>query len=120
MSTPFAMTTAIFGSLFTEPAMFERLTGWSVKPEGLCSGERCVPVALRDGHVDVRAFADQSARALVHDAESGLWALGPESGGHALASANLPELELPTVDGKPFRVSSLRGTKVLLVAWASW
>jgi len=56
----------------------------------------------------------------VHDAESGLWALGPESGGRALASASVPELELPRVDGNPFRLSSLRGTKVLLVAWASW
>jgi hypothetical protein len=86
----------------------------------LCRGERCVPIALRDGHVDVRAFAKQTARALVHDAESGLWALGPESGGHALASASLPELELPDVDGRPFRLASLRGTKVLLVVWASW
>jgi hypothetical protein len=56
----------------------------------------------------------------VHDAENGLWALGPESGGRALASAFLPELELPHVDGTPFRLSSLRGTKVLLIAWASW
>ena len=120
MSTPFTMTTAVFGSLFADPATFERLTGWSVKPEGLCHGERCMPIALHDGNVDIRAFADQSGRALVHDAESERWALGPESGGHVLASADLPELELPTVDGKPFRFSSLRGTKVLLVAWASW
>lgn len=120
MSTPFGMMAAVFGSLFVDPSTFERITGWSVKPEGVCRGERCIPIALRDGRVDVQAFADQSARALKHDAESGLWALGPESGSHALASARLPELELPTVDGKPFRLSSLRGQKVLLVAWASW
>ena len=30
------------------------------------------------------------------------------------------ELELPDVDGNLFRLSSLRGRKVLLVAWASW
>lgn len=114
------MAAMIFSSLLADPATFERVTGWAVKPQGLCRGERCVPTALRDGDVDVRAFADRTARALVHDAERGLWALGPESGGHALASADMPELELPTVDGAAFRFSSLRGWKVLLVAWASW
>jgi hypothetical protein len=27
---------------------------------------------------------------------------------------------LPDFDGKPFDVASLRGRKVLLLAWASW
>jgi hypothetical protein len=70
--------------------------------------------------VDIRVFAERTSSALVHDAENGLWAVGPESGGRALASATVPELELPHVDGTPFRLSSLRGIKVLLVAWASW
>jgi len=114
------MPAAVFDSLSVDPATFERLTGWSMRPEGLCRGERCVPLAAANGRVDVRVFAERSFSALVHDAENGLWALGPESGGRALASASLPELELPDVDGNPFRLSSLRGTKVLLVAWASW
>jgi hypothetical protein len=57
---------------------------------------------------------------LVHDEPHDVWALGPESFGHALASVQLPELELPDSDGNPFRLSSLHGRKVLLVAWASW
>ena len=49
-------------------------------------------------------------------------ALGPDdvSGGRALATAEAPELELPDVDGTTFALSSLRGQKVLLAAWASW
>ena len=31
-----------------------------------------------------------------------------------------PELELPDADGNTFKLSSLRGQKVVLVAWASW
>jgi hypothetical protein len=27
---------------------------------------------------------------------------------------------LPDIDGQPFSLESLRGQKVLLVAWASW
>lgn len=57
---------------------------------------------------------------LVHDEAAGLWALGPEAGGKALSSAVAPELELPDWRGESFRLSSLRGKKVLLVAWAPW
>ena len=59
---------------------------------------------------------------IVADSERGLWALGPETAvtGRALTTAVAPELELPDADGKQFRLSSLRGQKVLLVAWASW
>jgi hypothetical protein len=51
---------------------------------------------------------------------SGLWALGPPAGGTALASAVAADPELMDRDGNPFRLSSLHGRKVLLVAWASW
>jgi hypothetical protein len=59
--------------------------------------------------------------ALVHDEGAGLWALGPESlGDRALLSAQAPEFVLDDLDGRPFRLSSLRGQKVLLVAWAPY
>jgi hypothetical protein len=99
----------------------ERVTGWRLEPAGLCRGDRCVPFATRDAHTV--ALADVAAALgspLVHDERHGLWALGAESGGHALASATAPDLELPAVDGRPFRLASLRGQKVLLVTWASW
>ena len=31
-----------------------------------------------------------------------------------------PQFALPDADGNPFALSTLRGQKVLLVAWASW
>ena len=57
---------------------------------------------------------------LVHDEVHGLWALGPESGGRALTTAVVPDITLPDRNGNAFSLSSLRGQKVLLVAWASW
>jgi hypothetical protein len=96
-------------------------TGWEVKPEGLCKADRCVPLPDDAGAIiDVRVLEERLGMALVHDEEHGLWALGPEAGGHALLSAALPEISLPDRHGDPFSLSSLRGTKVLLVAWASW
>jgi hypothetical protein len=102
---------------------FEDGTGWALKPEGACRGEVCVPLpAGVDGDVvDVAVVADRLGMPLVHDPDEGLWSLGPATlGGHVLPTAEAPELELPDLDGNLFRLSSLRGTKVLLVAWAPY
>jgi hypothetical protein len=101
-----------------------RRTGWELKPEGACKGEACVPLpdgAVEGGTVDARVLAERLRMPLVHDEEHGLWALGPESlSGRALTTAQAAELVLPTFDGTEFRLSSLRGKKVVLAAWASW
>jgi hypothetical protein len=111
----------IFTTSRVPVAEFERVAGWRVKPEGLCRGERCVPFRPADADVvELAAAADALAMPLVHDKDHGLWALGAEAGGRALRSAVAPELELPDFRGGSFRLSSLHGTKVLLVAWASW
>jgi hypothetical protein len=95
-------------------------TGWEIKPEGACLADVCVPLRGDDGF-DLRSTAEQLGMALVHDEEEGLWALGPASlGSRALASAEAPDLELPDLDGNTFRLSSLRGQKVVLAAWAPY
>lgn len=111
--------------IFTTPRVtvdeFERVAGWRLKPEGLCRGERCVPFRTADPDVvELAAVAGALGMPLVHDEAHVLWALGAEAGGRALHSAVAPELELPDFRGGSFRLSSLRGTKVVLVAWASW
>lgn len=113
----------ILDSLHVDPAELERRTGWSIKPQGACKEERCVPLSADASHagtLDARVLADRLGMPLVHDEPNGLWCLGPESGGRALTSASAPELVLPDLDGAPFSLSTLRGTRVLLVAWASW
>ena len=111
----------IFTSSSVPVAEFERVTGWLAKPEGLCRAERCVPFRSADlATVELSAAAAALSMPLVHDAVHGLWALGAEAGGRALRSVVAPELELPDFRSGSFRLSSLRGTKVLLVAWASW
>ncbi|GAC1332944.1 MAG: hypothetical protein NVSMB13_21720 [Mycobacteriales bacterium] len=113
----------ISDQLFAEERLVAAETGWLLKPEGACKGERCVPLpgeARRDGRVDVRVLAERLRMPLVHDTERGLWALGPESGGQALADATAPDLVLPNLAGEPIALSSLRGRKVLIAAWASW
>ena len=113
--------------LLTELAVsaddFEAATGWAATPEGMCKGEACVPApgaVMDDRTIDVAAVADRLGMAVVRDETGGVWSLGPESGGRALTTAVAPEIELPDLDGNPFRLSAMHGRKVLLVAWASW
>ena len=115
----------LLASLTVDRPSFAHATGWELKPQGACKGEICVPLGeevVRDGAVDVAAVAERLGMPLIRDDNAGLWALGPESAptGRALTTAVAPELELPDVDGNPFKLSSLLGQKVLLVAWATW
>jgi hypothetical protein len=58
---------------------------------------------------------------VLHDDSHGVWSVGPASvTGRALATAEAPDLVLPDLNGDPFVLSSLRGQKVVLMAWASW
>jgi hypothetical protein len=112
--------------ILTEPrtsgASLERRTGWSLRPEGLCRGDVCVPVRdrLPDNAVDVTVLSDALRMPLLVDEEHGLWCLGPQALGKALQTAVAPDFVLPDLDGREFALSSLRGQKVFLVAWASW
>ncbi len=114
----------LLGSTTVASDAFEAATGWAVKPEGACKAELCVPLPAdvrTDDGLDVLVLADRLGMPVLRDDAHDLIALGPSTVvGRALESAVAPELELPDASGNPFRLSSLLGLKVLLVAWASW
>lgn len=112
----------IVSNLSVDKIEFEETSGWQIKPEGACRGDVCVPLrgAGAGDRFDVRPVAKALGMALVEDSEHDLWALGPHTGGRVLTSASLPPISLPEWRGGLFSVDSLRGTKVLLLAWASW
>lgn len=104
---------------------FEDGTGWQLKPEGACKGSVCIPLFDRtvasSSQVDAVAVAEAIGLPVVHEEEHGVWAVGPESiGSRALVAAEETDFELPDLDGKPFRLSSLRGQKVVVYAWAPY
>lgn len=99
----------------------EERTGWNLRPEGLCRADVCVPFSAVDGSaIPLGDLAAAMRMPLLVDGEHSLWCLGPPATGKALDSAAAPDFVLPDVDGNEFRLSSLRGQKVFLVAWASW
>lgn len=98
-------------------------TGWVAKPEGLCKGPMCVPLpGATTDPLDLEAVAQRLGMPVLHDAEHGVYALGPATvSGKALDTAEVPDITLPDLDGTPVALASFRGKKkVVAFAWASW
>lgn len=111
----------ILESLVIPRAEFEKRTGWELKDGIACKADLCVPLGIEIGEtIDARVIAERLHLPLVHDDASNLFALGPEGGRRAITDVRAPALELDDWRGNIFHLASLRGKKVLLIAWASW
>jgi hypothetical protein len=108
---------------------FERATGWSLKPEGFCRGDICVPVPagraaefVAGDAVNASVFWRRMNNPIVHDAMGEVWVLGSSATDRstALQSLEAPDFALPDLAGVERTLSEHRGKKVLLATWASW
>jgi AhpC/TSA family len=102
-----------------------RVTGWTLKPEGMCRDDQCVPLpstAVVTGRVDVEAFWRRVGNPVLCSDDRETWVLGAgaEERNAALSGLMAPDFTLPDLSGTPCTLSDLRGKKVLLVTWASW
>jgi peroxiredoxin len=89
--------------------------GWELKPEGLCSGETCVPLLGR-------SVTQALGLLVVHDEAAGVAALAPSAETHHRDAADnkAPRLDLQDVDGNLVSFDDFSGHKRVLVTWASW
>ena len=105
---------------------FATETGWVLKPEGACKAEVCIPLnaateLATSDTIDALAVAEQIGLPVVQAEGRDLWAIGPEAiGQRALLSADAPDFTLPDLDGNPFTLSSLKGQKIVVYAWAPY
>ena len=95
--------------------------------EGLCRGEMCVPVRdrdalVRDGAIELTAFADAVGQPLALDLGERAAALGTPATDRSaiLDTGQAPDFTLPDLDGTLHSLSAHRGKKVLLIVYASW
>ena len=105
----------------------ERVSGWEVKPQGVCRGDVCVATTGdwldREGaRLDFAGFAAELGHPLVRDGDHDVWAFGPATGRGAAVDGPVvaPDVRLPDLDGKLHTLAEQRGKKVLLYCWASW
>ena len=111
--------------LWMSPADAEKVTGWTLKPEGMCRAEACVPLpasAVGANEVDVAAFWQKLGGPVIASDQRDAWALGApaDERNAALEGLAAPDFTLPDVNGVPRSLSQLRGKKVFLATWASW
>jgi hypothetical protein len=107
----------------------ERASGWTLKPEGFCKGELCVPIPpgraaelIANESYNLAALAAMLGQPVIHDREHGVWCFGEAAGARArtLRSLIAPDFTLPDLEGRMHSLGEQRGKKVLLVSWASW
>lgn len=105
------------------------ITGWSMKPEGFCKGEVCVPTPpgraeeyVQGDAINVSAFWGLMGKPVVRSEAADVWMLGEGASqlNDALLSLQAPDFTLPDLDGGLHSLSDYRGKRVLLVTWASW
>jgi hypothetical protein len=111
--------------LWMSPADAATVTGWTLKPEGMCRAELCVPLpasAVGTNEVDVAAFWKKLGGPAIASDQRDVWALGApaDERNAALEGLEAPDFTLPDFDGVPRSLSQLRGKKVFLATWASW
>jgi hypothetical protein len=117
--------------LWLRPAELARAGGWELKPEGLCRDALCVPVPPAaswvrnrsgDLKVDVTGLSRHMGQPVAASPEHAVWSIGPaaEDVADRLRSLEAPDFTLPDLEGRAHTLSSFRGRKVFLLAWASW
>ena len=118
---------ANFGEFAISLNDFASVTGWQLKPEGLCFAATCVPVtnssALTNStHIDLVEFALVTNQNIVVDQKHKIAALGEraDSRSDAMASLVAPDFRLPDIHGKQVSFSDFNRRKRLLLAWSSW
>ena len=101
--------------------------GWELHEGTLCNDAMCVPLPAGsrlgdDGVFDLAEVAATLGRPLALDVDAGAAFLGVSADERAqtLGSLMAPDFTLPDLAGRSHTLSSFRGKKVFMVAWASW
>lgn len=102
------------------------VSGWELKPEGVCKDEICVPVPdarrpalIRD---EPSGLLFNLKQPVAHDENHAVWYFGPAGWDwkSRLTSRQAPDFALPDLSGRLHTLSELRGKKLFLLFWASW
>ena len=116
-----------FGEFSIAKEDFEGASGWTLKIEGLCKINVCIPVRgldqLTDGmSIDLVEFARITNQNIVVDQERKIAALGEhaDTRSEAMTTLEAPDFTLPDIHGKQVSFSDFNRRKRLLLAWSSW
>jgi len=111
------------GDLWIPVADLPAVNGFTVKPQGACRDEICIPLAKtlkKSNWVNLSGFARKVRQPLVN--EGATWSLGemPALRSGFLQSRIAPDFAAKDRQGKTVHLKDFRGRKILLLTWASW
>ena len=115
--------------LWLSPEEVTAATGWTLKPEGLCKDDVCVPVPagrethfVADDKVNIGEFWAHMGKTVCASSDGDVWFLGEgaQTRNDALMDLQAPDFTLPDFSGKLHSLSDFRRQRVLLITWASW
>lgn len=107
----------------------EQKLGWTMKPEGLCQDEKCIPYPsdtetgfLENKHLNVSQFWRLMEKPVLYDETRETWLLGAgyKERSEKLTSLEAPDFRLPDLDGEFHSLSDYRGKRIFLTTWSSW
>ena len=115
------------GKVSVSNLVLEQATGWSLKSEGLCRDQVCVPVRnvqalIKDDQVDLAEFARLVQQNIVIDPQRKVVVFGEQAQirGTEMATLEAPNFTLPDIHGRQVSFSDYNRRKRLLLAWSSW
>lgn len=120
-------------NLWVQSEDLPKVNGFTLKPEGACLDEICVPVKQDadtklykthdgEGYINVSELARMVNQVHARDEETNVWSFAPveQTQRSYVNTAEAPDFELKDRDGNIVRLSDFRGKKVLIHTWASW
>lgn len=115
--------------LLIRPEHLPEINGFTLKPEGVCYAELCIPIdksllVERGGEqwFDLTAFADLLGQTYVADTDSRVWSFAeiPARRERMMIDAMAPDFEVTDRAGQVVHMADLKGKKALIVTWSSW
>ena len=115
--------------LLIRPDDLSAINGFTLKPQGACYEEMCVPVgdALfveQDGEkwFDLIGFADLLGQGYVADTAAKVWSFAevPARRASMMTDAMAPDFKVTDREGQVVQLADLKGKKALIVTWSSW
>jgi hypothetical protein len=115
--------------LLIKPADLPGINGFTLKPEGACYADMCVPIGdsllVEQGGeqwFDLTAFADLLGQPYVADTDARVWSFAeiPARRESMMVDAMAPDFEVTDREGQVVRMADLKGKKALIVTWSSW
>lgn len=115
--------------LLINPKDLSSINGFTLKPQGACFEDLCVPVnetlfveQAGTTWFNITAFADLIGQPYVADTSARVWSFAevPARRERMMNNAMAPDFKVTDRQGQVVELADLKGKKALILTWSSW